>query len=104
MSFITDMRPIMLQVKTVVEGASGADKEAWMDIKTIDVAMYLTDDMKNTNSVRYNESTHTGLTFYKGLDKHINRFKDGETIYTITKLNERSRLTSLLLKVVDMDV
>ena len=94
----------MLQVKTVVEGASGADKEAWMDVKTIDVAMYLTDDMKNTNSVRYNESTHTGLTFYKGLDKHINRFKDGETIYTITKLNERSRLTSLLLKVVDMDV
>lgn len=104
MSFITDMKPIMLQIKTTIEGTSGADREVWSDVKTIDVAIYLTDDMKNTNSVRYNESTHTGLTFYKGLDKHINRFKDGEIIYTITKLNERSRLTSLLLKVVDTDV
>lgn len=104
MSVITDMKPIILQEKVKIESPSGAIKEEWKDIKTIDLALYLTNDMKYTQSVRYNESTHTGITFYKGLDKHINRFKDGSTIYTITKLNERGRLTTLLLKVVDTNV
>lgn len=104
MSVITDMKPIVLQEKVKIISPSGATKEEWQDAKSIDVALYLTNDMKYTQSVRYNESTHTGVTFYKGLDKHINRFKDGSTIYTITKLNERRRLTTLLLKVVDTNV
>lgn len=104
MSVITDMKPIILQEKGESNSPSGAEKEEWKDIKTIDLALYLTNDMKYTQSVRYNESTHTGITFYKGLDKHTNRFKDGSTIYTITKLNERGRLTTLLLKVVDTNV
>lgn len=104
MSVITDMKPITLQEKVKIKSPSGAIKEDWKDIKTIDLALYLTDDMKYTQSVRYNESTHTGITFYKGLDKHINRFKEGSTIYSITKLNERGRFTNLLLKVVDTNV
>ena len=103
MSIVTDMKPIMLQVKEKVKKPSGAIVETWRDLKTIDLALYLTNDMKYTQSVRYNESTHTGLTFYKGLDKHTNRFKDADTIYTITKVNERGRLTGLLLKVVETD-
>lgn len=103
MSIISDMKPIMLQFKATVKKPSGAIIEEWKDVKIIDVAIYLTNDMKNTQSVRYKESTHTGITFYKGLDKNISRFKDGNTIYTITKLNERGRFTSLLLKVVDTD-
>lgn len=101
MSVITDMKPITLQEKVKIKSPSGAIKEDWKDIKTIDLALYLTDDMKYTQSVRYNESTHTGITFYKGLNKHTNRFRDGDTIYAITKVNERGRLTSLLLKVVE---
>ncbi|MCI6276263.1 MAG: phage head-tail adapter protein [Clostridium sp.] len=103
MSIVADMKPIILQVKEKIKKPSGAIVEAWQDVKTIDLALYLTNDMKYTQSVRYNESTHTGITFYKGLDKHRNRFKDRDTIYTITKLNERGRLTSLLLKVVETD-
>lgn len=103
MSIVSDMKPIMLQVKEKIKKPSGAVKEEWQDVKMIDVAIYLTDDMKYTQSVRYNESTHTGLTFYKGLDKHTNRFKDADTIYAITKVNERGRLTGLLLKVVETD-
>lgn len=101
MSIVADMKPIILQVKEKIKKPSGAIVETWQDIKTIDLALYLTNDMKYTQSVRYNESTHTGITFYKGLDKHTNRFRDGDTIYTITKVNERGRLTSLLLKVVE---
>lgn len=104
MSVITDMKPIVLQEKIKIISPSGATKEEWQDAKSIDVALYLTNDMKYTQSVRYNESTHTGITFYKGLDKHINRFKDVDTIYTITKLNERGWFTTLLLKVVDTNV
>lgn len=104
MSIITDMKPIILQEKVKIENPSGAIKEEWQDAKSIDVALYLTNDMKYTQSARYNESTHTGITFYKGLDKHTNRFKDGSTIYTITKLNERGRFTTLLFKVVDTNV
>ncbi|MDM8312904.1 MAG: hypothetical protein DBY38_02330 [Clostridium cadaveris] len=101
MSIVANMKPIILQVKEKIKKPSGATIEAWKDIKSIDIALYLTNDMKYTQSVRYNESTHTGITFYKGLNKHTNRFRDGDTIYAITKVNERGRLTSLLLKVVE---
>lgn len=101
MSIVANMKPIILQVKEKIKKTSGATIEAWKDIKSIDIALYLTNDMKYTQSVRYNESTHTGITFYKGLNKHTNRFRDGDTIYAITKVNERGRLTSLLLKVVE---
>ena len=101
MSIVSDMKLIILQRRKTIPTNSGAPKYEWEDDKTIDVAIYLFNDMKNTQSVRYNESTHTGITFYKGLDKHTSRFRDGEAIYTITKINERGRLTSLLLKVVE---
>lgn len=104
MSIVSDMKPIMLQRRKKVATNSGAPKYEWEDYKNVDVAIYLVNDMKNTQSVRYNESTHTGVTFYKGLDKHTSRFIDGDTIYTITKINERGRLTSLLLKVVETNV
>lgn len=104
MSVITDMKPIILQEKVKSKSPSGATKEDWRDIKTIDLALYLTDDMRYTQSVRYNESSHTGLTFYKDIDKSNNRLRLGNTIYTITKVNPKSRLTTLLLKVLDTNV
>lgn len=103
MSIITDMKAIMLQVKKEIKGPSGAKREQWEDDKTIDAAIYLIDDMKNTQSTRYNQSTNTGITFYKDIDKNNNRLKDGETIYDITKVNTRGRFTTLLLKSVEID-
>lgn len=101
MSFIADMKPIMLQVKAKVKKPSGATAETWQDVQNIDVAIYNTDDMKVTQSVRYNQSSNVGISFYKAIDKDMNRLVDGTTIYTITKVNPRGRLTSLLLKAVD---
>ena len=104
MSIIADMKPITIQKKVKVESPSGAIKEDWADVVSVGMALYLTDDMKYTQSVRYNESTHVGLTFNKDIDKNKHRLRDGDTIYTITKINTKGRLTSLLLKVVDTDV
>jgi len=100
-SVITDMKPIILQEKVKIESPSGAIKDGWQDVKSIDVALYLTDDMKYTQSVRYNESSHIGLTFYKDIDKNKNRLRLDNIIYTITKANPKGRYTTLLLKVVD---
>ncbi|MDC4242534.1 hypothetical protein NE398_20600 [Clostridium tertium] len=104
MSIITDMKPIILQRRKTMPTNSGAPKYEWEDDKAIDVAIYLIDDMKNTQSVRYNESTNTGITFFKNIDKNNNRLKDGSVIYTITKVNNKGRFTTLLLKAIDIDV
>ena len=101
MSFISDMKSVMLQVRAKVKKPSGATVETWQNVQNIDVAIYTTDDMKVTQSVRYNQSSNVGITFYKAIDKDKNRLVDGTTIYTITKVNPRGRLVSLLLKVVD---
>lgn len=104
MSIIADMKPIILQERIRIPTNSGAPKYDWVDVKSIDIAIYLIDDMKNTQSTRYNESSHTGITFYKNIDKNNNRLKDGNVIYTITKVNNKGRFTTLLLKVIDIDV
>lgn len=104
MSVVTDMRPIMLQVKTKVKTPTGAIKEEWQDVKNVDVALYSTDDMKYTQSIKYNSSSHVGLTFYNDIDKNNHRMKLGDTIYNITKANPKGRFTTLLLKVVEIDV
>ncbi|WP_195264087.1 hypothetical protein [Clostridium sp. 1001275B_160808_H3] len=98
-----NMKPIILQERKRIPTNSGAPRYDWIDIKVINVAIYLTNDMKNTQSVRYNESTNTALTFYKEIDKNNNRFKDGETIYNIIKVNHKGRFTTMLLKVIEID-
>lgn len=104
MSINLDMKPIMLQKRVEKPSATGAKKYTWEDVKIIYMALYLTNDMKNTQSVRYNESSHTGLTRSKDIDKDDNRFIKGNTIYTINKVNPKGRLTTLLLKAVDTNV
>lgn len=99
-----DMKSVTLQVRKEVETKSGAQKYDWVDEKHIEVAIYKTNSFINSNSVRYNESTHTGLTRYKDIKEGINRIVEGETIYNITAADNKSRLTNLLLKVVDTNV
>ncbi|MEG1256897.1 hypothetical protein [Clostridium sp.] len=96
-----DMKPIMLQKKEEIKTPSGATKEKWVDVGSIDVAIYKTNDYRNTQSVRYNESTHTGLTRCKDIKEGVNRLVNGEVVYDLTSANSKGRLTTLLLKVVD---
>lgn len=100
----SDMEPIILQKKVETLSPTGAKKYSWEDDRTIQVALYLTNDMKYTQSVQYNESSHTGLTRSKDIDKHNNRLRQDDAIYTISKVNLKGRLTTLLLKVVDTNV
>lgn len=104
MSIISNMEAVILQVKTRVETKSGY-KDTWADKETIYVSIYKTNDMINTQSVKYNESTHTGLTFYKDIKEGVNRLLDDKGfIYEIKGANPKGRLTNLLLKVVDTNV
>lgn len=99
-----DMKSIMLQRKEKIKTPTGASKETWVDVGSIDIALYKTNDMLNTQSVRYNNSTHTGLTTCKDIKEGLNRLIDNKIIYDITSCNTRGRLTTLLLKVVDTNV
>ena len=94
----------MLQVKSIKEMPSGAEKEIWEDVEEIQVSIFESNDTLNTQSVRYNESTHTGLTFYKDIKEHKNRLVKDNVIYNITSSKTRGRMTTLLLNVVDTDV
>jgi hypothetical protein len=105
MSINSNMQAVKLQEKKKVDTKSGAKKYDWVDKETIYVSIYKTNDMINTQSVRYNESTHTGLTFYKNIKEGINRLLDNNgVIYEIKGANPQGRLTNLLLKVVDTNV
>ncbi|KIL09249.1 phage head-tail adapter protein [Clostridium botulinum] len=104
MSINSNMKPIMLQKKEKVKSPTGAKKEQWVDVKVINVAIYKTNDMLNTNSTKYNESSHTGITFYKDIKENMNRLVKDKTVYNVTSANPQGRLTNLLLKVVDTNV
>ena len=106
MGIITNMKHYMLQSKTKIRTESGAQKETWTNRLVIDVSIYDKNERLNTQSARYNESTHTGLTFYKKIKAFKNRLIDEETqeIYEITSAVNDGRLTNLLLKKVDTDV
>lgn len=104
MSFNREMKPVMLQECISSESSTGAQKKTWIDKGMIDVAIYKTNDILNTQSVRYNESSHTGITWEKDIKENINRLKDDDVIYNITSADNRGRLTGLLLKAVDTNV
>lgn len=104
MSINREMKSVMLQESTPGASLTGAKKKVWVDKGMIDVAIYKTSDILNTQSVRYNESSHTGLTWEKGIKENMHRLKDGDIIYNITSADGKGRLTTLLLKVVDTGV
>ena len=99
-----DMRPILLETKIKTRTLSGATKEEWKESNAIEVAIYDIDDRINTQSVKFNDSSHTGLTRYKDIKEGINRLREGDTVYIILSSKPKGRLTQLYLKVVDTNV
>ncbi len=105
MSINSNMKAMTLQIKEKVPSKSGAPKYDWLDKGVIYVSIFKTNDMINTQSVRYNQSTHTGLTFNKEIKEGINRLIDTEgTIYEVIGANNQGRLNNLLLREVDINV
>ena len=101
-----DMEPILLETKIKTRTHSGATKEVWDTDNpiNIEVAIYDIDDRINTQSVRFNDSSHTGLTRYRDIKEGINRLRKGDTVYNILSAKTKGRLTQLYLKVVDTNV
>lgn len=100
MSIRGNMKPITLQVKKSIRSKTGATKDTWEDVKTIEVSIFKTDSTINTTNARYNESSHIGLTTIDGIIKGKYRLKEAETIYNITDVTP-GRLNVLLLKVIE---
>lgn len=100
MSVNRDMKSYVLQENRCAKSPSGALKDDWVDVMPIDVAVHKKNDMRTVTSEKYIESTHTGLTYYKGIRTDRHRLVRDGTIYLIMDCNLESRLASLLLKVV----
>lgn len=101
-----DMEPILLETKIKTRTPSGATKEVWDTDNpiNIEVAIYDIDDRINTQSVRFNDSSHSGLTRYRDIKEGINRLRKGDTVYNILSAKTKGRLAQLYLKVVDTNV
>lgn len=100
MSVNRDMKRYVLQENRCVRSPSGAVKDDWVDVMPIDVAVHKKNAMKTVASEKYIESTHTGLTYYKGIETDRHRLVKDGTVFLIMDCNSESRLTNLLMKVV----
>ncbi|HHD2745481.1 TPA: hypothetical protein ACOTGR_003343, partial [Clostridium perfringens] len=68
MSINSNMKSLILQEYRDIITPSMARKKEWVDLENpILIAIYETDSRVNTNNVRYNESSHIGLTFSKDI-------------------------------------
>ena len=99
MSIYTDMIPVTLLCNKPVEGLNGAQKENFIPVAEIEVVIYKNDSFKSIQSVKYEQSTHNGLTFYKGFeDGKEYRLQIGMTVMDVTYFNVVGKYTTLLLK------
>lgn len=99
-----DMKPMILETKVKTITSSGATKESWDNPVKIEIAIYDIDHRINTQSIKFNDSSHTGLTRYKEIKEGLNRIREGNTIYNILSAKTKGRLTQLYMKVVDTNV
>ncbi|MDK0900069.1 hypothetical protein [Clostridium perfringens] len=101
LSINSNMKSLILQEYRDIITPSMARKKEWVDLENpILIAIYETDSRVNTNNVRYNESSHIGLTFSKDISAK-NRLRDGNMIYNIIGVNPQGRLSQVFLKVIE---
>lgn len=99
MSVFTDMKEFVLQKKADYSSETGAKKDDWIDVETINVAIYKIDAYKQISNADYEKSTHNGVTLYnKFSEKEKYRIINENNSYNITYFNEDGRLTVLLLE------
>lgn len=102
MSLATRTSVFTLQNETTVTTDSGAKRITWTDLKTIQVSITKINETRLYQSVKYQESTHNGVTYTKGIKACKNRLKDGNgDVYEILSSAGDYRMTNLLLKKVE---
>lgn len=95
---IRDIVLVTVQERTTKKSPTGAIKSTWKNVQDIQMALYLTDELKNTQSLKYTESDYVGITFYNGLDKEKNRIIYNNEVYTLQKQPVGRLKKSVLLK------
>lgn len=102
MSMATRTKAFTLQNETTVTTASGARKITWSDSRVIQVSISEINETRLYQSVKYQESTHIGLAYAKGIKAGKNRLKaeNGE-IYQVLSAAGDYRMTNMLLKKVE---
>lgn len=100
MALSRDMKRARLQKNVGIRSESGAKKTEWKEKADIIIAIYKKDEMRMYASETYKESTHCGLTYCRDIEEG-NRILQNGRIYIIKSANTESRLTNLLLKVVE---
>lgn len=106
MSINSNMKDYMVESKVKIRTASGADRQEWTENRPIKASLFKTNELRQTQSLKYSESTHTGLTRCKYIKANTNRLKEMETgtVFEILSATSDGRMTNLLLKAVDTDV
>lgn len=99
MSINSRFENIELQIKDEIQKPSGQFAEDWIKVKDISMAIFNKDDrIFKSNTIEATESTHTALTYEKGLLKGSNRVKKGNDIFDITSVNDDAPKSVIMLK------
>lgn len=99
MSIFTDMVPSFLYEVQKGKGVAGALQENLVKVGDIMVAIYKNDSFKSVQNVKYEQSSHNGITFYKAFEEGKEyRLKLDGVEMDITYFNTAGRMTTLLLK------
>ena len=104
MSYISNMKEVMLQHYEKTREVDGSVKYLWVDNIKIYISLYLTSTTKNITDVVYNDSDYVGLTFDDTVNKDNKdnyRIVDKDNIYTFQKVTGRVK-KSYLLKRIDI--
>lgn len=83
--------------------ASGVKKYKWEKVKDIHVALYKKSETKFTTSECYQQASHIGVTYSKGIRSNINRLVRNNTIYDITEVIPGRLKDTLIIKEVVLD-
>ena len=85
------------------KGKSGAKTDDYVPIGGIMVAVYKNSSYKNINTVKYQDSTHNGITMSKDFDVGKEYRIDIDTQhYEVQDFDTSGRQTTLILKRIDL--
>ena len=94
------MEEYSLYINQPIQDKYGKLKDNYVFLDNIQVAINFISMNKRTEDIRFKDCDYIGLTLYKGLDLCKDYKLVGKVSYKIVSINEVTRLSQYLLKVV----